>query len=281
MTNKDASNSLEHMLSSLAATLPLVQRLIPSDVMFALTDQEKFIYYLPGEKLDIGLKLGAPIPPTGGIRKALDTNSMITVSVPEEVYGYPFKSISMPLHNEHQQCFGILTMGISLHNQLTLEGAAEKLADSSSEIRELSDGIAGAANTLMSEVHVLNELGGQVLTELERADSMLRFIRSIADNSRLLGINAAIEAAHAGEAGRGFGIVAKEIRTMADSSSTTSSEVEEMLTSIHSHIHELRVKLTACSELSGNQAAGTEEIAASMQQLAAYAENIRDIAKRI
>lgn len=42
MTKKDTPDSLEHMLSSLATTLPLVQRLIPSDVMFALTDREKF-----------------------------------------------------------------------------------------------------------------------------------------------------------------------------------------------------------------------------------------------
>ncbi|WP_241781903.1 hypothetical protein [Paenibacillus sp. DMB5] len=50
----------EQLLESLKLSLPLVQRLFPIDVMFALADMEKFIYYLPGTELDIRIQEGMP-----------------------------------------------------------------------------------------------------------------------------------------------------------------------------------------------------------------------------
>ncbi len=87
------------MLESLKISLPLVQRLFPIDVMFALADGEKFIYYLPGAKLDIRIQEGMAIPPSGGIRKALETGETVSADIPKEIYGLPFKSTSMPIRN--------------------------------------------------------------------------------------------------------------------------------------------------------------------------------------
>lgn len=63
--NNEYETDIEKLLEALKITLPLVQRLFPIDVMFALTDTEKFIYNLPGTELDVRIQEGTPVPPNG------------------------------------------------------------------------------------------------------------------------------------------------------------------------------------------------------------------------
>lgn len=264
---------------SLEQSLPLVRKVFPIDVMFALTDKEQFIYYLPGAEIDIQVQEGMPIPSKSGIRKALDSQESVSLVVGKEIYGTPFKSTTLPVRNEQNHVIGAFTIGISLTNQAILNDAAEHLVTSSDEIRSVSDEIAGTATELANDISLLKVLGEKVITDLDKTDAILSFLKQVSDSSNLLGINASIEAAHAGEHGRGFGIVALEIRKMADSSGSSAKEIKEILDSIQDSIHQLSRKLEESYLLSERQAAATEQIAASMQQLSASAEDIRRVAQ--
>jgi signal transduction histidine kinase len=115
------------LLAALKITLPIMQELFPLDVMFGITDQEKFIYYLPGKEIDIELPLGAPIPQRAGFRKVLDTGEPVSVNIDKEVYGVPFKSNAIPIKDEDGKNVGVITMGISLLNQELISHAAQAL----------------------------------------------------------------------------------------------------------------------------------------------------------
>lgn len=272
---------IERLLESLKRSLPLVQRLFPIDVMFALADKEKFIYYLPGKELDIRIQEGTPVPPSGGIRKALETGEEVSANIPKEIYGWPFKSSSIPIHGQDGEITGVFTIGISLKTQETLSYAANTLATTSEEISMTSEEIAGTATDLANTVSDLKVLGQKVVEELHKTDEILDFITRVADNSNLLGLNAAIEAAHAAEHGRGFGIVAQEIRKMSVSSAASAKEIAGILEKIKMNITRMDATLLDCLGQSERQAAATEEITASMQQLAASAVEIEKIARLI
>lgn len=276
-----SSQQLSGLKEALEQSLPLIQQLFPMDVMFALTDTEKFLHYLSGRTLDIRLQEGDAVPDTSGLRKAMDSGQFASADVDARVYGIPFKSNTLPLRDEQDRIIGAITLGISLENQLILTHAAENLAVGSGEVRSATDNIAASATQLNTEIQDLKQLGEQIVVHLKHTDEMLGFIKRVADNSRLLSINASIEAAHAGEHGRGFSVVASEMRKMADSSASSAKEIEEILKTIQGNIARLDETLAACLEQSEQQAAATEQIAASMEHLADSAKDIRGIARLI
>ncbi|OHD11876.1 MAG: hypothetical protein A2086_13930 [Spirochaetes bacterium GWD1_27_9] len=76
--------------------------------------------------------------------------------------------------------------------------------------------------SLIEEMHSINEMSDKIL-------NTMNFISDIADETNLLALNAAIQAAHAGEEGKGFGVVASEIRNLAESSSKATKSIFQIV----------------------------------------------------
>lgn len=114
---------------------------------------------------------------------------------------------------------------------------AQQADDNSKSGQSVVIDTISSINELASEI----EAGANVINELENGaeaiGSVLDVIRGIAEQTNLLALNAAIEAARAGEQGRGFAVVADEVRTLASRTQQSTSEIQTMIDNLQFQAH--------------------------------------------
>ncbi|NMZ40254.1 HAMP domain-containing protein [Pseudomonas proteolytica] len=117
------------------------------------------------------------------------------------------------------------------------EEACEAAVAADQQARE-GDRVVGEAiaqiERLAGEVGNSTEAMGHLKRESDKIGSVLDVIKSVAQQTNLLALNAAIEAARAGEAGRGFAVVADEVRSLAQRTQKSTEEIEELIVGLQS-----------------------------------------------
>jgi methyl-accepting chemotaxis protein len=141
--------------------------------------------------------------------------------------------------------------------------AERQARDGDRQVRQVIEQI----ERLASEVVQTGQTVDQVQGESQRIGSVLDVIKAVAEQTNLLALNAAIEAARAGEQGRGFAVVADEVRALARRTQDSTSEIEALITSLQSRVHKAVAQTQTSQSLSQDAVSSVERTGQSLAHI--------------
>jgi ligand-binding sensor protein len=170
------------------------------------------------------------------------------------------------------------SMSKSAYQHRKLKSAADTLSDGLHQVSSTMEELAASATDISGNQARLNAEIQNVNTVTGKIDEVMDFIKEIADETRLLGLNAAIEAARAGEAGLGFGVVAQEIRKLSADSKETVGKIRDLTKIIKESVDKTVNMGSETTSTIEQQAAAIEEVTASVQEITSLTEQLNDLA---
>jgi len=161
---------------------------------------------------------------------------------------------------------------------MDISHSAEQARDTIVSSQQSLSGSVKTVEALTQDMSDASESISEVASRSEDINRILDVIRAIAEQTNLLALNAAIEAARAGEQGRGFAVVADEVRSLASKTQASTEEINAMIQGLESGVNQAVQVIE-----SGNQKAqgAMEETRLSYESLASVVTDITNIAEHI
>ncbi|WP_168902629.1 methyl-accepting chemotaxis protein [Deferribacter desulfuricans] len=139
----------------------------------------------------------------------------------------------------------------------------ESAETGSKVIEETVSGIENLSDNVINSADKIKELG----KASEQIGEILQVISDIADQTNLLALNAAIEAARAGEHGRGFAVVADEVRKLAERTAKATGEIDEMIRSIQNEVQSSVVQMDKGAKLAQDGSELVRNLRVSLEKI--------------
>lgn len=262
---------------------PMLSEMFSEGVQLRITDLTKILNTQSSKKFDVPfLKEGTPIDKNSIESKVIQSQKPHSQEVNTLEYGVPVSLSAYPLFDEDtQKVVGAFSVTTPKEIVATLRNMSASLENSLTGISSTIQELAASASEIHANQQNLSVIINEITTLSEEINKVSDFIKEIADETKMLGLNASIEAARAGEFGKGFGVVAKEIRRLSEQSKDTIPKIKRLTDSIKLKVDESNRKSEVSLSASQEQAAATEEITASIEEITSSSEELNKIANTL
>lgn len=271
----------EAVLEKLKYVVPLMREMMQVDIAVGLFDTEKCLAYQPAKSFDQKAKPGDTVKPGSGTYQAMAEKKRIVKKIDASVYGVPYVVVALPIKNELGEIIGVMAVSQSVEQQEALTALAGNLSDAVSSLAGTSEEISAQTEEIAANLRQMTQTAVAAQKRVAEMDQVLGLIKTIAGQTNLLGLNAAIEAARVGEQGRGFGVVAEEIRKLAHMSTDSIKKIDSMVRSIQADSEETHSHVAHVDEVINQVATAITQVTEAVQHASETAQKLDQMARRM
>lgn len=196
-------------------------------------------------------------------------------------------SLNLEKQNEQTQLIVTAVEEMSASTQEVASSISEA-AEAARNTHDVATKSGAIVSQTVERIHNLTtevQSVGEIIEELHASSSsivnVIEVIKSVAEQTNLLALNAAIEAARAGEQGRGFAVVADEVRTLAQRTQSSTSEIESIISSFNSMSEKAFDAINSGRKTATAAASQTGELVDALREIEGSVCTISDIANRV
>lgn len=268
------------LLKSFHQMMPYFKQFIENDLVFTMSNTERFLLVQDSPKLQMASKTGDAIPPGCAADVCLKQKKIVNVLVPEKVFGVPLKTVGIPVFENHR-VVGTMVIGMSLEKKEHIIEMSKFLSDSLLQMNQNLSNMSGVIGEIFAKNNDIENFLKRTIDNYRETDDVLRFIENISKQTNMLGLNAAIESVRAGEYGKGFSVVSNEIRTLSKSSSESVGKINHILHNIQDSIHKIYDRFKDSNELLEQQSGALEKMNEMIDELNKTAAELNKFADKM
>nr|WP_018924312.1 methyl-accepting chemotaxis protein [Salsuginibacillus kocurii] len=269
------------IVDALIAAVPYIKKIMREEVMITIFDDQQYVFYSPSKELDFKHKKGDPLPPKYQNFQMVDPEETVIVKVPEEEFGVPFESISLPVKDEKGTLVAGMNVAVSRRNQERLEKMTEAMQYISNELTDKIQHIAAHSEELSAASEQISANAETAVEDSAKVTDVTSVIRGISEQTNLLGLNAAIEAARVGAQGAGFGVVADEVRKLSHDTKEATVNIESSLTNIKESIERMQGDFSDINSSSQQEVKLVTEFMEDIEKLNATTEEMKQFIEQL